>query len=92
MWDRKRELQRGLGEVKGGPRQPYPPLVPDGSLNSGLLTPESWSFKDPPTAPSGKLSKTPHLPLPRHPLGPAALPEVSTQGRSKRAAKSEVSP
>lgn len=32
-------------------------------------------------------AKTPHLPK-----EPAALPEVSTQGQSKRAMKSEVSP
>lgn len=47
LWDRKRELQRGLGEVKGGPQQLYPPLFPDDSLNSRLLTPKVLELQGP---------------------------------------------
>lgn len=61
--------------------------------NSDLLTPKSWSFREPPTLhSSGELSQTPHLPFPGHPWSPAALVEVSTQRLSKKAPKSEVSP
>lgn len=69
LWDRKRELQRGLGEVKGGPQQLYPPLFPDDSLNSTLLIPKVWSFRDPPPVLFGKLWQDTPLTVPKAPLG-----------------------
>lgn len=93
------ECGTGRGNFRGGEggqgRSPAATssTLPRSRSSSGLLTPKSWSFREPPTLhSSGELSQTPHLPFPRHPLGSAAPVEVSTQGLSKKAPKSEVSP
>lgn len=73
VWDRKRELQEGgWGRSREVPTAISSPVPRP--LSNCLLTPKSWSFREPPTAPSsGKLSKTPHLPFPSHPLSLVAL-------------------
>lgn len=104
--DRKRALQEGRWgrsrEVPGGHvllsgRSPRPPPDPATALQVRLLTLKSCRSDEPPPAPSSsQLSRALHLPFPRHPphthsLGPGTPLEGSTQGRGKRAAKSEVS-